>query len=123
MRIALLGALLGFGLSACTLTPLQQCQSPFKRALADNQAQIVQSELNIQRGHIFVPSTSSFGVRYCLNDRGDYRLCLGIKDGQQTFKKVRIDVAAEQAKLQVLQSRRGELQASLAQCSARFPAG
>ncbi|MCP5039300.1 MAG: hypothetical protein GY945_17040 [Rhodobacteraceae bacterium] len=106
----------------CTLTPLQECQMPLRRALADNQAQIDDARLNIQRGAIYIPAKSSIGVRYCATPQGNFHLCLGVQDGTVTYRKMRIDVAAEQAKLNVLLARRNELEASYAQCSVRFPA-
>ncbi len=121
MKKLFLTSLLALAVTGCTLTPLQQCQAPLRRALADNQAQIEQTRENIERGAIFIPAETSIGIRYCLTPTGNFRLCLNATDEQTTFRKVRIDVAAEQAKLAVLLSRRSELEASYAQCSVRFP--
>lgn len=111
-------------LSACTLTPLEQCRANASRSLFNVEESIRETQKNIALGYVFVPADNAIGATYCQSPvTGRMRLCLQPEDGQALFKRLRIEPQAEQAKLDVLLRRRDEILTARAQCDVAFPAG
>lgn len=67
-----------------------------------------------------MPARDNIGVRYCLDDRATYRLCLARPKAVQTFVKHPIDRAADQVRLYALRKHRSALQAGTAPCASRI---
>ena len=107
-------------LSACAVTPRQQCQAPYRAELRNIEAEIRDSREALQRGFRLVPARWEHGINYCLSPSGFVSLCTA-EDGEPMYDKRPISRPAEQAKLDALLGERGRLNAALAQCAAQFP--
>lgn len=118
-RLAIAAATL-MALAACEVSPLEQCQTRARNQLANNARQISQSEANIARGYEYQRSEHHLGLTFCAAPTGNFRICTGTGD-QVTYQRLRVDVAAEQAKLQVLRARRAEIEAAFDACTRRHP--
>lgn len=106
--------------SACALTPRQQCEAPYRSQLRTVEADIADTRAALSRGFTLVPATDTFGLHYCVDTFDMVGLC-SADDGLAMFDKRPIVRQAEQAKLDVLMSERRRLSASIAQCAAQYP--
>lgn len=122
MRIATFIALgLPFVLSACALTPRQQCEAPYWSDLRVVREDLRATESVLRKGYRLEPTQSEFGLHYCVFEPFDtLRLCRA-DDGLPMFDKKPISRVAETAKRDALLSERTRLEAALAQCAAQYP--
>ena len=120
MRYMFLLVALPLVLAACT--ERQTCESRARNHLHDINLQIDMTEDNLSRGYALVKQDFGFtiGTGFC-SHRGDFRLCTG--SNFPNYRRVRIDPAAEQAKLDALLKRKAALQRELAQCAVTYPEG
>ncbi len=120
MRQVFLSALFLSFLAACA-TPLQQCQAPLAREIAEVDELIIETRENIARGYMLKPAGAQFGVRVCTPTAGPLNFCAR-SDSPASYQKVAIDPKAEKRKLAGLEARRANLQRSHAECAATYPA-
>ncbi|WP_300519907.1 hypothetical protein [Aliiroseovarius sp.] len=107
-------------LAACS--ERQTCESRTRSHLHDINLQIREAQDNLSRGYSLVKRDQGFvfGTRIC-SRRGDVRFCAGSSLPQ--YHRVRIDQAAEQAKLNALEIRKAALEREVAQCAEAYPEG
>lgn len=112
---------LPLALAACELTPLQQCQAPYRAQLRTVTEETRTTEQNLSRGYRLVPTRFAFGLHYCLDHFGHATLCRA-EEGEPMYDKRPINRAAERAKLNALIAERKRLDAALSHCALQFPA-
>ncbi|MEJ2016997.1 MAG: hypothetical protein P8X51_01510 [Maritimibacter sp.] len=121
MRLLALAALgLPMVLSACALTPRQQCQAPYFSELNTVREELRATELRLQRGYRLEPARFEFGLHYCERLFGAVHLC-SAEDGEPMFDKRPISRAAETAKRDALLQEQLRLNEALAQCAVQYP--
>ncbi len=88
--------------------------------MADIKAQIAESEDNLERGYAYIRHDGhvTFHGRFCTFGNGVFFLCAG--PDFPTYKRVKIDEAAERAKLGALRARLPKLEAELARCASAY---
>ena len=120
MRYLFLLVLLPLVLTACT--ERQTCESRARNHLHDIKLQIRETEDNLSRGYALIKEDTGFviGTGFC-SYRGAVRVCTGSDFPQ--YRRVRIDPAAEQAKLNALVKRKAALEREFAQCAVTYPEG
>lgn len=121
MRKTFLAALaLPLALAACEVTPLMQCQAPYRTELRTVRAEISETELVLRRGFRLVPARWELGLHYCVRPSGSVFLCTA-DDGLPMFDKRPISRTAERAKLQALLQEQARLYAALDACALQYP--
>lgn len=119
IRIAALGLLLVAG--GCAVTPLQQCQAPYRAELRNVKADLHATRIALARGYRLVPARNEIGLHFCLRPSGMAVLCRA-EDGEPMYDKQPIVRRAEQAKLRALAGERARLESALVDCTRRYPA-
>lgn len=107
-------------LSACALTPRQQCEFPLRNQLANLRADIRDSELMLKRGFRLVPATSDYGLHYCVGPGTMVTPCFN-EEEEPMYDKRPINRPAEAAKLETLRAEQRRLERALAACAQNFP--
>ena len=115
MRNLFLMALAPLALVACT--EQQTCEARARNHMHDIDLQIRETRQNLERGYVLVEQDFGLviGTRIC-SDTGTVQICTGGDFPQ--YRRVRIDPAAEQAKLDALERRKVALAREFAQCAA-----
>jgi hypothetical protein len=119
-RIALAALSLPLLLSACALTPRQQCEAPYWSDLHVVKTDLKEAELVLRRGYRLIPARSESGLHYCERLSGAIYLC-SADEGEPMYDKRPINRAAETAKRDALLREQMRLESALADCAVQFP--
>ena len=105
----------------CACSPAEQCRLDASRELRQLDRQIAETRTDLARGYRLVPVENPFqiGLFGCLGRTDVFGFCAD--DLPPQYRRVRLNIPAEQAKLASLQSQRREAEARTARALAQCP--
>ncbi len=108
-------------LSACAVTPRQQCEASYQVQLRTVLDDLRETETRLRNGYRLVPVDDAFPAQSCTDQMAatDGR-CLQNELPQLYFRKP-INRVAESAKRDALLGEEQRLQVELARCAVQFP--